>query len=269
MLAISAEDAPNAITIHRMSRTTALALLLFAAASLSAQAPETPPAAANPPAEAQAPESSEHRPIPDSAHVIIKESFPVVYSSRAEDRKLHGKVVLSILFSEAGVPESSEVSSGDPLLAECVTTAIGKWRIEPFIRDGMPVKVMVPLTFEFVYDDPPISFATGDEPAQDADTAANVIILGDPLEKKLQQKRVPPQYPELARKAGISGSVVFCATLGKDGAIRELHLVSGQPLLAKAAADAVRQWHYQPYLYGGHAVAFDIRIQVNFTLTAL
>jgi TonB family protein len=252
-----------------MSRTTALALLLFAAASLSAQAPETPPAAANAPAEAQAPESSEHKPIPDSAHVIIKESFPVVYSKSAEDKKLHGKVVLSVLFNEAGTTESSEVSSGDPRLAECVTAAIGKWRIEPFIRDGKPVKVKVPLTFEFIHDDPPISFATGDAVGPEADPGANAIILGDPLEQKLLQKKAPPEYPEPARKAGIAGSVVFFASVGKDGAIRELHFVSGPPLLAKAAEDAVRQWRYQPYLYGGHPVAFDIRIQVNFTLTPL
>jgi protein TonB len=77
-------------------------------------------------------------------------------------------------------------------------------------------------------------------------------------------KKVQPVYPPQAKFAHIQGTVTFAAVIGTDGAIRELYVVSGDQSLAKAAWDAVRQWHYKPFLYHGRAVAFDTRILVNF-----
>ncbi len=164
--------------------------------------------------------------------------------------------------------ESFEVTSGDPALGECVTATIGKWRIEPFIRDGKPVKVKVPLTFEFVYGPPPVGFTTGQEPptAPSGPIPYRVILGAGFADQKLCDKKVQPIYPEEAKHSRIQGTVVFAATVGKDGSISELDLLSGHPLLARAAWDAVRQWHYKPYLYAGSPVAYDTRIQVNFAL---
>jgi len=77
---------------------------------------------------------------------------------------------------------------------------------------------------------------------------------------------VRPQYPAMARSARIQGSVVLQATIGKNGAIENLHLLSGHPLLVQAAMDAVRQWRYRPYLLNDEPVEVDTTIQVNFTL---
>jgi protein TonB len=77
---------------------------------------------------------------------------------------------------------------------------------------------------------------------------------------------VNPVYPPLARQARISGTVVLRAVIGKDGSIQNLSLVSGHPMLAPAAIDAVKQWKYKPYLLNGEPVEVDTEIQVNFTL---
>jgi protein TonB len=77
---------------------------------------------------------------------------------------------------------------------------------------------------------------------------------------------VRPQYPALARSARVQGVVVLQATIGKDGAIQNLRLLSGHPLLTQAAMDAVRQWRYRPYLLNNEPVEVDTTIQVNFTL---
>jgi len=77
---------------------------------------------------------------------------------------------------------------------------------------------------------------------------------------------VRPVYPALARSARIQGAVVLQATIGKDGSIQNLHLVSGHPLLVQAAEEAVRQWRYRPYLLNKEPVEVDTTIQVNFTL---
>lgn len=79
-------------------------------------------------------------------------------------------------------------------------------------------------------------------------------------------RRVQPNYPPLARQARIQGSVVLHAVISKDGSIENLTLISGHPMLAPAAIDAVKQWKYKPYLLNGEPVEVDTEVQVNFTL---
>jgi protein TonB len=75
-----------------------------------------------------------------------------------------------------------------------------------------------------------------------------------------------PPYPTLARAARVQGAVRIEAIIGTDGAVRNVRLVSGPPLLAKAALDAVSQWRYRPTMLGGNAVEVLTEITVNFTL---
>ncbi len=78
--------------------------------------------------------------------------------------------------------------------------------------------------------------------------------------------KVQPAYPALARQARIQGTVVLQALIGKDGAIQNLHVVSGHPMLTGAALDAVKQWRYKPYYLNGEPVEVETTINVNFTL---
>jgi len=70
----------------------------------------------------------------------------------------------------------------------------------------------------------------------------------------------------LARQARIQGTVVLQAVIGKDGSIQNLKVVSGHPMLAPAALEAVKQWRYKPYFLNGEPVEVDTTINVNFTL---
>ncbi len=78
--------------------------------------------------------------------------------------------------------------------------------------------------------------------------------------------RVEPVYPALAKTAHISGTVELNAIIGTDGHIRELRVVSGHPLLRKAATDAVSQWIYKPTALNGVAVEIAAPIAVIFRL---
>jgi len=80
-------------------------------------------------------------------------------------------------------------------------------------------------------------------------------------------KKVQPNYPPLARQARIQGTVVLQAEISKEGTIQNLQLISGHPMLAPAAIEAVKQWRYKPYLLNGEPVAVDTQVQVNFTLS--
>jgi len=78
--------------------------------------------------------------------------------------------------------------------------------------------------------------------------------------------QVKPQYPPLAMQARIQGTVVLQAVIGKDGRVRDLHLISGHPMLVPAAMEAVKLWRYRPYLLNEEPVEVDTQINVNFTL---
>jgi protein TonB len=78
--------------------------------------------------------------------------------------------------------------------------------------------------------------------------------------------RPNPVYPPLARQARIQGKVQLHAIIDKDGRVGELQVVSGHPLLVKAALDAVQNWRYQPTVLNGEPVEVDTTIDVNFVL---
>ena len=80
-------------------------------------------------------------------------------------------------------------------------------------------------------------------------------------------KKVTPTYPQLAKQARIQGQVVLQAEISKEGTIQNLQLISGHPMLAPAAIEAVRQWRYKPYLLNGEPVAVETQVVVNFSLS--
>jgi TonB family protein len=79
-------------------------------------------------------------------------------------------------------------------------------------------------------------------------------------------KKVPPQYPR-AGDAHIQGIVVLHVRVSKTGDVENIELVSGHPVLAPAAIDAVKQWKYRPYELNGWPVEVDTQVTVNFTLS--
>jgi TonB family protein len=73
-----------------------------------------------------------------------------------------------------------------------------------------------------------------------------------------------PVYPREAKDAGIQGAVRLELVIGKDGKVQDLKVVSGHPLLAKAAMKAVSKWRYKPSLVGGEPVEVVTEVDVNF-----
>jgi protein TonB len=78
---------------------------------------------------------------------------------------------------------------------------------------------------------------------------------------------VTPDYPLLARQMKVQGAVSLQALIARDGTIQELEILSGPDILAAAAREAVKQWHFKPYLQNGQPVETQARITVNFTIS--
>jgi TonB family protein len=111
------------------------------------------------------------------------------------------------------------------------------------------------------------------EAATDTQTAASVTnnaaehVQMSADASEIVARPVKPNYPLLARQMKVQGSVILQALIGKDGVIQNLRVMSGPQILASAAEDAVRQWHFRPHLQGTEAVETQAKITVNFTIS--
>jgi len=79
-------------------------------------------------------------------------------------------------------------------------------------------------------------------------------------------RRVQPAYPYIAKAMRLQGTVRLHAIVAIDGSVEQLELLSGNPILARAAVEAVRQWRYQPTRLNGRPVEVETEITVTFVL---
>ena len=92
------------------------------------------------------------------------------------------------------------------------------------------------------------------------------IRIGGNVAKSQLKHKVQPQYPQEARDSRIQGTIRLHVVLSTAGKVQQLEVVSGDPILAKAALEAVRQWEYKPTLLNGEAVEVDTTVDVVFSL---
>ncbi|HXW61082.1 MAG TPA: energy transducer TonB [Candidatus Acidoferrales bacterium] len=149
----------------------------------------------------------------------------------------------------------------------------------------MVAPTVIPKTVQMIKDEAPDIGAVGVEGGVGGGVPGGVLggIIGNtapPPPKPTQTRirvggnvqgaklvhQVQPIYPQIAKTAHVSGTVLLHAIIAKDGSIQELQYVSGPPLLMRAAMDAVHEWRYQPTLLNGEPVEVDTTIQVVFTL---
>jgi TonB family protein len=96
--------------------------------------------------------------------------------------------------------------------------------------------------------------------------AASVLEVPAAVAEGSLLYRVEPEYPEQARQQQLQGAVVLELRAGRDGAIQEIRLVSGEPLLAGSAIAAVKQWRFKPLVVNGQAVEMETKVTLNFRL---
>ncbi len=80
------------------------------------------------------------------------------------------------------------------------------------------------------------------------------------------QRRTEPEYPPTAVAAHRVGDVVLEVQVAEDGSVVHIRLLRGDPVLAGAAAEAVRTWRYQPYLQHDHPSQFQTDVTLTFAL---
>lgn len=79
-------------------------------------------------------------------------------------------------------------------------------------------------------------------------------------------QKVEPEYPSEAKEKHIEGTVLLNVDIDKEGNVARVELISGDPLLAPAAMDAVLERKYRPLLLNGEPVAVETTVQMKFAL---
>jgi periplasmic protein TonB len=90
-------------------------------------------------------------------------------------------------------------------------------------------------------------------------------VLGS-VEAGLLLVKTIPEYPSIAKAAGVQGIVILQATISKVGTIEDARVISGPAMLQQAALNAVKTWRYRPYQLDGQPVAVETTVNVIFTL---
>lgn len=106
--------------------------------------------------------------------------------------------------------------------------------------------------------------AGGDDLLGDAEDVVMTEASVDEPPKPLH--RTPPEYPERARKKGVTGRVLLSLLIDTAGAVQEVRVTESQPpgVFDEAAKAAVRAWRFQPARYEGRAVAIRVTLPLSF-----
>jgi len=177
-----------------------------------------------------------------------------VYPPLAKQAHVQGTVELSAIIGKDGHTRDPKLVRGHPLLVQAALDAVKDWVYRPTLMNGEPVEVSTQISINFAL-----------QPDDNGATPGPIRVGGNVQQANLVTQ-VAPHYPAEAKQAGLQGTVSLQAIIGKDGTVQDLQVLSGEPVLAAAAMEAVRQWVYRTTLLNGEPVEVQTTIDVNFTL---
>jgi protein TonB len=96
--------------------------------------------------------------------------------------------------------------------------------------------------------------------------AQDVLRVPESVQEERLIYQPHPVYPRVAFLARIQGVVRFTITISEEGTVERIRLISGHPLLVRAAMDAVKQWRYRPTFRGGAPITVRTTVSVTFRI---
>jgi TonB family protein len=209
----------------------------------------------------------------DKAPAVIKRGFPQ-YPELAKAAGVEGTVYVKIWIREDGKVEMAKLQKGsgtDTGFEEAALQAARQFEFQPAMKNGKPVAVWVSIPFHFKLGDKSASPAT---PAAVRSAAPNTneapqtgFVQFDEAPQIV--RRAAPAYPEIAKRAGIEGTVWVKIQLDENGKVREaLVQKSSQPDLGfeEAALAAAKNFEFSPARKNHQPVAVWITMPFHFKL---
>jgi periplasmic protein TonB len=78
--------------------------------------------------------------------------------------------------------------------------------------------------------------------------------------------KVTPEYSPIAKQLKIQGSVQLDAVIAEDGSVERVDIVSGNPVLTRAASEALKKWRFKPFLDGDKPVKVIASFDFDFKM---
>jgi periplasmic protein TonB len=151
----------------------------------------------------------------------------------------------------------SEEAKAEPALPTPIVLASGKHTPTETLAPMAAPSISMPTGAAPPPADMPVSTSTPELAASARSTGVTQGVL---------IHRVSPKYPASARSYALSGEVVLKGRITKDGNVDQLKTLSGNPLLATAAIEAVRQWKYEPYKVNGNPIDMETTFRIEFSM---
>jgi TonB family protein len=202
------------------------------------------------------------------------------YPGIAQTNFVDGDVFMDVVIAPDGSVRDVKVTHGLPQLLNSATHAVSQWQYEPARINGVSVACKTKIKVSFKLSNDPA--ATGSKafnsyaPSVVSSPAVvgvkpnlppppeGVMRISGRIMASMLDKKVDPVYPADAVALDARGMVLLLATVGKTGEVTDVQVLSGPDRFRDAATNAVKQWHYQPYVIDGAAVDVQTPITLNF-----
>ena len=208
------------------------------------------------------------------------------YPPLALEAHVQGTVILNLDINAAGEVDTVAPFSGHPTLVQAAIVAVRQWKYRPYFLNGEPVRVHTSVSLNFALSAESASQGSVTDALVPPDIASGGRtgsagdpnpLLRTPLPKRIRVSdgvsqgllltKVNPEYPPEAKQARIQGEVILKVNIAEDGTVKQVELISGHPMLAQAAIDAVQKWIYRPYELNSTPVEVETQVRVDFTLS--
>jgi TonB family protein len=171
------------------------------------------------------------------------------YPAEAKQAGITGTVRLEAIIGSDGKVANVRALLGNPMFVRAAVEAVRQWQYEPVLFDGEPVAMITSIMMNFAW---PAAITIEDHPGS---TDGMRLV-----------HTVNAIYPPEAKKNGVTGRVHMQALIGKDGAVASVRTLEGDPALAAAAEEAVKQWRCTPVTVAGEPVKVMVETDVTFSI---
>ncbi len=216
------------------------------------------------------PDTEEAEELPGQNAVVQASSTPLHPRQTASHKKSHGTKAQPAVTARA---TPAEINGDAPAGATITRTVLPPLEVE--VVAGNAHRRLKPNANSVevgMQTDAPEE-ASNASPSIQEQTAANVTdnaaerVQMSADTSEIVSQPVKPGYPMLAREMKVQGSVILLAMISREGSIQDLRVLSGPPILAGAAREAVKQWHFKPHFEGAETVETVAKVTVNFTIS--
>ena len=150
-----------------------------------------------------------------------------VYPRAARAGNVTGTVVIAIVVDHSGHVTSATLLSGPEIFAAPGIAAVQRWRYEPIVVNGVPIRWKAKIS---------LHFRLRDSGSAESVSGRTPNCLHSPK----------PVYPPEARETKMSGVVVAEISVNRNGHVRGVKILTGDPVFRKATRKALLTWRYEP-----------------------